>query len=441
MSKIEEARAAGYSDDEILDHMSKSQPKIAVALKEGYSASEILKHLGGDAPPPTEPPERSWGNTAVNFVAALPGGVYRTAKSLGHAVMNPSETASGINDALRGAAMNIPGAKLNLTPEDSIRAKETAGAISQKYKDNYGSTAGFKNMLATRPEDILLDVSTVASGGAGLAGKAGTVGNTLSKVAAVTNPLAPVELGVNAMAKLGAKGAGLTADAVGGRLPAIAAGKVARDAAGPDIAIIRAANEANPTATAVQAGGAVAGDAYNALANRAAQPDIGVVAAKLAKDEADLMKYGDRLKPAEKIDLEQSIRQSKATLASVAESQTQAAAGSRAANSMLNQSEVIPKIPGIIEKASRFITGPKVYFANGTIDVLNGVLKAPTIKALEDGMKTGKSANELMATLPAIEQNKVLQFLASNPKYLTQMGVSPAADVANTMVRSRENQR
>jgi hypothetical protein len=46
-----------------------------------------------------------------------------------------------------------------------------------------------------------------------------------------------------------------------------------------------------------------------------------------------------------------------------------------------------------------------------------------------------------MSTLPAIEQSKVLQFLASNPKYLTEVGVSPTANVANTMVGSMENSR
>jgi hypothetical protein len=49
--KINTARRAGYSDDEIFSHIKDKDPKIATALNEGYSANEILAHI---APPPTK---------------------------------------------------------------------------------------------------------------------------------------------------------------------------------------------------------------------------------------------------------------------------------------------------------------------------------------------------------------------------------------------------
>lgn len=48
--KINTARRAGYSEDEIFNHIKDSDPKIATALSEGYSPDEILTHI---APQPT----------------------------------------------------------------------------------------------------------------------------------------------------------------------------------------------------------------------------------------------------------------------------------------------------------------------------------------------------------------------------------------------------
>ncbi len=48
-SKIEAARKAGYSDDEIVQHLSSGElgPKIKTATDAGYNSKDILDHLGG----------------------------------------------------------------------------------------------------------------------------------------------------------------------------------------------------------------------------------------------------------------------------------------------------------------------------------------------------------------------------------------------------------
>ena len=49
--KIEQARSAGYSDDEIVSFLSQQDPKFRQAKDAGYSGSEIISHLSGAARP------------------------------------------------------------------------------------------------------------------------------------------------------------------------------------------------------------------------------------------------------------------------------------------------------------------------------------------------------------------------------------------------------
>lgn len=59
--KVAQARAAGYSDDEIVQHLSSGEmsAKITKAKEAGYSASEIVGYLGGQAAPVKGPADAS----------------------------------------------------------------------------------------------------------------------------------------------------------------------------------------------------------------------------------------------------------------------------------------------------------------------------------------------------------------------------------------------
>jgi len=80
--KINEARRSGYSDEDIFEFLSKSDPKLAEGVKEGYSPKQILNFL---APPQTT------GETATRMAGVIgkeagPGAV---ATALGTAVGGP----------------------------------------------------------------------------------------------------------------------------------------------------------------------------------------------------------------------------------------------------------------------------------------------------------------------------------------------------------------
>lgn len=52
---INQARQVGYSDDEITEHLSATEPKIQTARAAGYSSREILDYLGTPPPSPVSP--------------------------------------------------------------------------------------------------------------------------------------------------------------------------------------------------------------------------------------------------------------------------------------------------------------------------------------------------------------------------------------------------
>jgi len=57
---VDGARKAGYSDDEILKHLTESRKfDISGALKSGYAKPDLIQHLSTTPPPAAKPPEQS----------------------------------------------------------------------------------------------------------------------------------------------------------------------------------------------------------------------------------------------------------------------------------------------------------------------------------------------------------------------------------------------
>lgn len=454
MSKIEEARAAGYSDDEILSHMAKSKPKLADALKEGYSATEILSHLGNkSAPAPQEAPaapaakqERSLGNAVATGITNLPSSIGKVIGGTVDAVTSPVQTASSMGDLARGAIMKIPGAReaMRLPPETTERADNAVNSLVNSYKDKYGSWAGFKESLAQDPAGILLDASAVFTGGATLAPKAGQVANALNKAAAVTNPLAPVQAITNKLASGGASVAGKAMDIRAA--PELAAANIARQAAGDDLGLIQAANRANPDAPAGAVG--VGPDAYQSLASRGVDADVTPLIDEVAKYQSQLASVGDRLPQQYRMEIENKINQLNNQIGLSLGASQQSIGGSARMNQLLEQNTPsLPRLPDVptdlkygrfgIAGTARTIGGAST-IANKGLAALEGKIQARTLDALDKGMRTGKSTNELLALVPAAERNTVIKFIKSNPKWLTNSGVNAMVQGTNVLDQSMD---
>lgn len=72
-SKIAAARSAGYTDQQIVDHLSAQSPdQFSAAAKAGYSPTEVLEHL---APQPADV-----GSSLQEGIASVPAGIAKTIK-------------------------------------------------------------------------------------------------------------------------------------------------------------------------------------------------------------------------------------------------------------------------------------------------------------------------------------------------------------------------
>jgi hypothetical protein len=102
----------------------------------------------------------------------------------------------------------------------------------------------------------------------------------------------------------------------------------------------------------------------------------------------------------------------------------------------------------------RAITAPGVNATSAVINKVSGILRGrvndKTLEAVANGMMSGKNANELLATLPAVERNEVLRALAESrvtgaeagaavnalaPRRKNQNALIPSTDVGTITVR------
>ena len=94
-------------------------------------------------------------------------------------------------------------------------------------------------------------------------------------------------------------------------------------------------------------------------------------------------------------------------------------------------------LSGILKE--RAITAPGVNAVAAVINKVSGILRGrvsdKTMEALAKGMQSGQGANELLATLPAVERNIVLKALAES-----KVTGAEAGAVVNAMAPRRKNQ-
>ena len=124
---IEGARKAGYSDDEILSHLTQSRKfDIEGARSSGYSNDEIISHLSGQAGA-AQPEQKSFKpgpfgqvmQASVNALAALPMTIAHPIETGKALMMSPIEQGRKTVEefksgdygsaAARGLALTTPG--------------------------------------------------------------------------------------------------------------------------------------------------------------------------------------------------------------------------------------------------------------------------------------------------------------------------------------------
>lgn len=154
------------------------------------------------APTKKAPPERSLLGAAVEAIPNIPSSAAEFATGLYTAVTNPVETAGSLLDIAAGglktgAQKALPKKVYNFIndldrdPKSAQRAMRAAQQFGGQMADRYGTYNAIKNTLATDPVGFAADMSSLLSGGAGLAKRAGKTGaaGVIDKMAQRTNPV------------------------------------------------------------------------------------------------------------------------------------------------------------------------------------------------------------------------------------------------------------
>lgn len=203
-SKISEARKAGYSDDEILGHLSSSSPDLAPKIKEaqdsGYEPAEILAHLS---------PAQNTAAQQLGVTNPIAKGALDLVEGAGAGVLS---TAKGVYDIGRKAGSY-------LLPQSVRKQALDATALPESLAQEPDSVMGKVGKYGEQAAEFALPMGMVskATRGAGLLSRAGAEALASGGVAALQSGGDP-----------GAAATGAAFGAVGPVLGA-AAGSVARN--------------------------------------------------------------------------------------------------------------------------------------------------------------------------------------------------------------------
>jgi hypothetical protein len=163
-----------------------------------------LMALKGDQAEPTPEPE----NFALETAKNVPRSAWEFTKNIAHAVTNPVQTLSNLQDLAAGglraatptpirdvldrADVALGGVKGNQ------RVRQAADAFAQFYKDRYGSAESTKNSVKEDPVGVLADASMVLGVGG------------LTNASRLTNPLSVLNPVANVAGKAGKSALGIT---------------------------------------------------------------------------------------------------------------------------------------------------------------------------------------------------------------------------------------
>ena len=186
---IEKAKAAGYSDAEIVDHLSQSSTlDVNKARKAGYSDSDLLQHFKNVAPAaPVKPPEATPQDQSVfRQVADVPLKVGAGVVSGVRMIADAFGANSSVSKSLRGVEDEIAALYSAQSKNDSkeisriMQEAEDKGILDQVAAGIKAMSVApvdlISNSLGTAAPAIAAGLATLFTGGAPLVGAGLTLG-------------------------------------------------------------------------------------------------------------------------------------------------------------------------------------------------------------------------------------------------------------------------
>jgi hypothetical protein len=193
----------GIVIDNIPDNIAPDSPELKTRVAQVRAGNTQSKAPIFSA---EAPKNYTGGEAAVEGLKNLIPSTVKFGVDTASTLVHPIDTATNVARLAEGGLANlseaIPGKATTvqnrytqaLQPSDEYKqslekSKGIASAVGKQYADRYGSMEGFKRAVAEDPASILGDISTVLTGGASLAPKAGKLASVLRTAGDVTNPL------------------------------------------------------------------------------------------------------------------------------------------------------------------------------------------------------------------------------------------------------------
>lgn len=178
------------------------EAEVPADITEAEIAAIRDKYQPASAPHRNAAGGLTWTDALLNGMRNLPASAVNVLTDTADAFLHPVDTAKALGKTAGGyAAKLIPGRQ---------EWEDNADAMTQFFKDRYGSIDKLKYSVASDPAGVLADVSTVLTGGAGAlrglargAGTATRAGSALSQAAGAANSLAAATDPVSVLSKAG----------------------------------------------------------------------------------------------------------------------------------------------------------------------------------------------------------------------------------------------
>ena len=163
--------------------------------------AEILKNAGQwealkqltDIYKSQQPVDYEFSKSVENFFPSLAA----AGGDLAHAVMNPIDTLTAVGNLALSGGANLVQKAVDLTGSDyQVPNQEAGEAFAGMLDERYGSMDALKTTAMNDPAGLLMDLSSVLTGGgsavAKVGGQATKIGNAIDKVGNVIDPLTGV---------------------------------------------------------------------------------------------------------------------------------------------------------------------------------------------------------------------------------------------------------
>lgn len=178
---------------------------------------------------PDQPQDgRTWKGAMVEGVGNIIPSTIKAGGEIIDAVMSPIETGHTILKLMQGTMHLVLPDEIQqrFDPEGKTEeSQQMARAVGQYFANKYGGEENIKEVIATDPASVLMDIATVLTAGGAIVSKVGqltsaakvsTVGNTLKTAGTYVDPITGIMQGTGKIAGLGIAGARELSGAVTG---------------------------------------------------------------------------------------------------------------------------------------------------------------------------------------------------------------------------------